>query len=227
MNSSSLTLPIPGLPTSAASRATPVALLPHARISVRTGLWSVLLGIGLIAPFMISAAYFPASEAVRSKLSAIPLHPLTFLLVSGLVGPLLEEIVYRGFFQGILRRHAPLWIAIVVPSAVFAATHVVPAGWAYLNAFPLACLFSWLVLRSGSIVASLLCHSTFNLTAGLALTPIFNLAEKHLDRAAGTPFNPVLDLFPVWWTALSLLLIGSALVMIHRDTASRRAAIHA
>lgn len=227
MNSSSVTLPIPGLPDSAVRRAPPAPFLPLARISVRTAIWSVLLGLGLIAPFMIVAAYYPPSDVVRRKMSAIPLRPLTFLIASGLIGPLLEEIVFRGFFQGLLRRHAPLWVAIVVPSAVFTAIHVVPAGWAYLNAFPMACLFGWLVLRSGSLVSGFLCHATFNITAGLALTPIFDLAAKHLDRAPGAPFNPVVDLFPVWWIALSLGLIVSALIMIHRDTTSRRPAIHA
>lgn len=210
-----------------ARRAAPAPLLPFASITVRTALWSVLLGIGLIAPFMIAASYSTPSEVVRLKMGAVPLHPLTFLFASGLLGPLLEEMIYRGFFQGILRRYAPLWVAVVVPAAVFAATHIVPAGWAYLNAFPMACLFSWLVLRSGSLFASLLCHCTFNLAAGLALTPIFHLAEKLLERAPGAPFNPLFDLFPIWWTALSLVLVGSAMVMIHRDTASRRAANHA
>ena len=224
MNTSTLAHPIHELPAKAAHRAQPASLLPCARISIRTALWSVLLGIGLIAPFMIVAAYFPASTVVRSKMGAIPFHPLAFLIASGFVGPLLEEIVYRGFFQGILRRRAPLWVAIVVPSAVFAATHIVPGGWAYINAFPMACIFAWLVIRSGSLFSSLLCHCTFNITAGLALTPIFHLAEKHLERASGAPFNPVAELFPVWWIALSLALIVSAIVMIHRDTASRRTA---
>lgn len=187
----------------------------------------MLLGIGLIAPFMIFGAYFPASPALRMKMGAIPFHPLAFLIASGFIGPVLEEIIYRGFFQGLLRRYAPLWVAIVVPSAVFAAVHIIPMGWAYINAFPMACIFSWLVIRSGSLFSSLLCHCTFNITAGLALTPIFNLAAKHLDRAPGAPFNPAVDLFPVWWIALSLALIVSAVVMIHRDTANRRTAINA
>jgi membrane protease YdiL (CAAX protease family) len=221
MNSSTLASSLPATPAAATRRAQPAPLLPFARISVRTALWSVLLGIGLIAPFMIFAAFFPASEVVRSNMNAISFHPLAFLIVSGFIGPFLEEVIYRGFFQGILRRYSPIWVAIVVPSAVFAVTHMVPAGWAYINAFPMACLFSWLVLRTGSLAASLLCHCTFNITAGLALAPIFNLAAKHLDRAPGAPFNPMADLFPIWWTALSLVLIASALVMIHRDTASR------
>jgi membrane protease YdiL (CAAX protease family) len=204
----------------------PAPLLPRARITGRTAIWSVLLGIGLIAPFMITAAYFAGSDVPRGKMDAILFHPLAFLITSGFIGPLFEEIVYRGFFQGILRRRAPLWVAIVVPSAVFTATHILPAGWAYLNAFPMACIFAWLVVRTGSLASSLLCHCAFNITAGLALTPIFNLSVKHFDRAPGAPFNPLMDLFPVWWIALSLVLIVAALVMIHRDTASRHAAAH-
>jgi membrane protease YdiL (CAAX protease family) len=203
MNSSTLALPRHETRAAVADRrGAPAPFLPFARISVRTAIWSVLLGIGLIAPFMIIAAYFPSSGPLRSKMTDIWFHPLAFLVASGFIGPLLEEIVYRGFFQGILRRYSPLWVAILVPSLVFAATHIIPAGWAYIN----------------------LCHCTFNITAGLALTPIFNLAEKHLERTPGAPFNPAADLFPIWWIALSLVLIASAVVMIHRDTASRHAA---
>ncbi|MEO7414588.1 MAG: CPBP family intramembrane glutamic endopeptidase [Opitutaceae bacterium] len=225
MTTSALALPTNRASTPVARRTPAAPLLPFARISVRTALCSVLLGIGLIAPFMIFGAYFLPSEAALAKMSAIPFHPLAFLITSGFVGPLLEEIVYRGFLQGLLRRRAQVWVAVAVPSAVFAATHIVPAGWAYLNAFPIACLFSWLVLRSGSLLPSLLCHCTFNITAGLALAPIFHLAAKQLDRAGGAPFNPLADLFPVWWIALSVALICSAVVMIHRDTARRPAAV--
>ncbi|HEX2852251.1 MAG TPA: CPBP family intramembrane glutamic endopeptidase [Opitutaceae bacterium] len=224
MNPSTLALPLPVTPATATGSTSRAPLLPRARISVRTAIWSVLLGISLTAPFMIIGAYFPPSETVRAKMNAIPFHPLAFLVASGFIGPVLEEIVYRGFFQGILRRYSPVWVAIVVPSVVFAATHIIPAGWGYINAFPIACLFAWLVLRTGSLAPGLLCHCTFNITAGLALTPIFNLAEKHLDRATGASFNPVLDLFPVWWIALSLALTVSALVMIRGDTATRPAA---
>jgi membrane protease YdiL (CAAX protease family) len=223
-NSSSLALPDHGLTACDSSRVRRASLFPVALISMRTAIWSVLLGIGLVAPFMIFGAFFPASAVVGNRMTAIPLHPLVFLVASGFIGPLLEEIVYRGFFQGILRRYAPLWVAIVVPAAVFAATHIVPAGWAYLNAFPIACLLAWLVIRSGSLFSSLLCHCTFNITAGLALTPIFDLAAKHMDRVSGAPFNPITDLFPMWWTALSLTLVTAAFVMISRETADRRAA---
>lgn len=179
----------------------------------------MLLGIGLIAPFTIAGAFFPASTAVQARINSLPLHPLAFLIASGLVGPLLEEIVYRGFFQGLLRRRSPLWVAVIVPAGVFALTHIIPAGWAYLNVFPIACLFSWLVLRTGSLLSSLLCHCTFNIVAGLALFPIFNLAVKNFGRTPDAPFNPLADLFPVWWIALSLALIVGAVVMIRRDNA--------
>jgi membrane protease YdiL (CAAX protease family) len=221
MNPSTLALPLHGTSAPATRRAARAPFLPRDRISGRTAIWSVLLGIGLVAPFMIVAvSFFPVSDLARSKMNSIPLHPLAFVIASGFMGPLLEEAIYRGFFMGILRRYAPLWVAIVVPSAVFTATHIIPAGWGYLNAFPMACIFAWLVLRTGSLASSFLCHCTFNLTAGLALTPIFNLAEKHVAPASGAPFHPAVDLFPIWWIVLSLGLIASAFVMIHRYNAS-------
>jgi membrane protease YdiL (CAAX protease family) len=224
MNSSTLAQPAGELsrPVTWSHRAVSAPFLPHARVSVRTAIWSVLLAVGLVGPFAISAAFFPFSPALLQKLDATALRPGHVFLMSVLVGPLIEELVYRGLFLQLGRRYLPLWVAILLPSVVFAATHIGPLGWAYLAAFPMSCLFSWLVVRSGSIYSSLLCHCSFNLISGFAIIPIFGLVEKSRAQAAGVPLNPLTDLFPFWWTALSLALIVAAFVMISRDNPPHR-----
>ena len=97
-----------------------------------------------------------------------------------------EELIFRGALLGLfLQRHRP-WGAVVLSSAVFGVWHVLPtldslgtnpgasatAGNALLQAGAVAlvvlatgaagCIFSWLRLRSGSILAPWRTHTGFN-----------------------------------------------------------------
>ena len=97
-----------------------------------------------------------------------------------------EELIFRGALLGLfLQRHRP-WVAVVMSSAVFGLWHVLPtlnsldtnpgvsgtSGNVLLQAGAVAftvlatgvagCVFSWLRLRSGSILAPWLTHTGFN-----------------------------------------------------------------
>jgi uncharacterized protein len=97
-----------------------------------------------------------------------------------------EELIFRGALLGLyLQRHRP-WVAVLMSSAVFGLWHVLPtlgslgtnpgaagtAGNALLQAGAVAfvvvatgvagAFFSWLRLRSGSILAPWLTHTGFN-----------------------------------------------------------------
>jgi len=97
-----------------------------------------------------------------------------------------EELIFRGALLALfLQRHRP-WVAVVMSSAVFGLWHVLPtlnslgtnpgvsgtSGNVLLQAGAVAltvvatgiagCIFSWLRLRSGSILAPWLTHTGFN-----------------------------------------------------------------
>ena len=99
---------------------------------------------------------------------------------------LAEELIFRGALLGLfLQRHRP-WVAVALSSAVFGLWHVLPtlssldtnpgaaatAGSVLLQAGAVAlvvlatglagAVFSWLRLRSGSILAPWLTHTGFN-----------------------------------------------------------------
>ncbi|MCJ7749812.1 MAG: CPBP family intramembrane metalloprotease [Armatimonadetes bacterium] len=79
----------------------------------------------------------------------------------GLVGPVLEETLFRGIVFGALRGQWSFWPAAGATSALFAVAHLNPAGIpAY---FALGLVFAYLVERTRSLVTPWAAHAAFNL----------------------------------------------------------------
>lgn len=89
-------------------------------------------------------------------------------ILGGVIAPVCEEIVYRGFlYRGIRNKTGPL-MAAATSSAVFALGHFyVPAGLAAVFIYGL--VFCWLYQRSDSLWPGIIAHSLFN-TGSIALT---------------------------------------------------------
>ncbi len=89
------------------------------------------------------------------------------ILVVCIMGPLSEEIVFRGFVQGALANFMNRWVAVLTASAIFGAYH------GLLYAFPVGLLglfFGWLRERTGGLAAPALAHMIHNsITVALAL----------------------------------------------------------
>jgi membrane protease YdiL (CAAX protease family) len=124
------------------------------------------------------------------------------LLYAVLVGPLLEEIVSRGFLLEQLRRAVGSWVAVVVSAAVFALLHV------DLPRFPMLFLtglaYGYTTLRAGSLGLTMVLHVAHNLTnhvlesAGLSGTRIEWL---HRTPAVGIPVTLTLGVLTAWHLA--------------------------
>ena len=102
-----------------------------------------------------------------------------------MIFPLLEEFFYRGVILQILRRYTPLWFAVLFSAAFFGITHLGQGIATALNALLLGCLFAWLLVASGSLYPSILCHSAFNFSWLFLIAPGFGVTEKMLQHPAG------------------------------------------
>lgn len=102
------------------------------------------------------------------SLSKIPL-----LAGQLIMGALIEEIAFRGFFVGKGMKLFPFWLCALVSSAVFAAGHYYP-GDAAVVAFDLlfvfidGVIFSVIYRKTGNCAASAIAHLLAN-TVGLIL----------------------------------------------------------
>ena len=92
-------------------------------------------------------------------------------LIGVSLGPLMEEVVFRGYLFGLaewgLRKRVPQirWIAGVTIAAVFALCHLVKAGITIPQIgviFVMGVVYAWLRIKSNSTTAPFLAHSAYN-----------------------------------------------------------------
>ena len=79
--------------------------------------------------------------------------------MAAVIGPALEELLFRGFLQSALIGLVGPWRAILATSIVFAALH--DPG-AMVPIFTLSLLLGWLRYRTGRLEAAILAHCVWN-----------------------------------------------------------------
>jgi membrane protease YdiL (CAAX protease family) len=191
---------------------------PHRAVSTRTAVWSLLLGVALVCPAILLMALFPITlKTHQSTLKSIS-QPGFVILTSIIIGPLLEEVIYRGLFLQLARRYTTAWKAIILSSAIFAVTHFMKGAGVTLLGFAMGCLFAWMVVRSGSLYPGFLCHAGFNLAA-VAAGSVFDINNKILAHPPSSTFNhPLTELFPAWWIVLSIVMVATSFTMLARES---------
>ena len=135
--------------------------------------FALSLAVGLTAPWLgaLLTGFLAHGHAVPQDIqqlgSATPLAlriPLMLVVVS--VGPLVEELLFRGvLLSALLRRLGNGW-SVAISSLVFALIHLpgLDFQWYALpDLLLLALVLAWLRLRSGSIWPAVLAHGLNNL----------------------------------------------------------------
>ena len=121
-----------------------------------------LLSIGISS---IAALLKPPS--VDSPLEELILDRRSLILIVFL-GPLFEEIVFRGFLFPLFARSMGSWLAIIATAIPFALLHGSQSDWAWQLLVPIGVaglVFGWVRWKTGSTAASALVHMGYNATA--------------------------------------------------------------
>ena len=92
---------------------------------------------------------------------------LAVIVVNAIIlGPVLEELVFRGLLQTWLLHcggRRARWAVIVFASAIFASVHLGATTWHALpGLFVLGLTLGWLYERTGSLLSPILVHAGFN-----------------------------------------------------------------
>lgn len=124
----------------------------------------ILAGIML----MIATQLFPAlnvQEAQDTGFSELVrgFEYLVAFLTLVVVAPVAEEILFRGYLLGKLRKHVPLWIAILLTSLLFAGLHW-PVS-VMIDVFVLSIVLCLLRVFSKSLWPSIFLHMIKNAIA--------------------------------------------------------------
>ena len=113
------------------------------------------------------ADYDQVQDTGFSGLTSRPELILTFISLV-IVAPLAEETMFRGYLFGKLKKHAKVWVSVILSALLFAVVHFqFNVG---LDTFALGVVLALLRVATGSIWASIMLHMVKN---GLAFYVLF------------------------------------------------------
>lgn len=84
-----------------------------------------------------------------------------FLFLALMVGPVMEEVVFRGYLQSALARRMPAWAAITITSILFMLGHGPTILWPMYFVYSVA--WGWIFVHTRSLKASIAIHILSNL----------------------------------------------------------------
>ena len=129
----------------------PICLIALGLNWASSELFSRLTNIDLADQALVK---FITSNALSLRSKAIL---FVFILIEA---PILEELLFRGVLFGGLSKIMPLWPAILLSGLVFAVIHINAAT--LIPLWFLGAAFAWLYVRTGTLLAPMAVHFTFN-----------------------------------------------------------------
>jgi membrane protease YdiL (CAAX protease family) len=153
----------------------------------------LLASYGAVILLLEIAGWIPMPDAWREALKQqfADSHWLMFLLPVVVVAPVAEELFFRGLLlKGYLGRYS-VTTAIWVSAIMFALFHLNP--WQAVVALPLGVGYAWLLLRTGSVLPSMLSHAMVNFSTNFLLQPFASaLGYSAEDLADAAHFPPIM-----------------------------------
>ncbi|WZZ11134.1 hypothetical protein YC2023_097055 [Brassica napus] len=134
-------------------------------------------GVGGIALTGVALSLFSTETPEREVDSLMQLLPLigssnistlSLVGITGVLAPLLEETVFRGFFMVSLTKWVPTPIAIIISSAAFALAHLTPGEFPQL--FILGSVLGLTYAQTRNLITPMVIHGFWNSGVILLLT---------------------------------------------------------
>jgi membrane protease YdiL (CAAX protease family) len=197
----------------AANRWQPLTLMGKEQRWLYAALPVLVLALATVLSVQ-SYLHLPNTHA--ALFTSIAKLPGLGLVMIVIVGPVLEELLFRGVvLQGLLRSQRP-WIAIGQSALLFGIIHFNPAQ--SVNAFFLGLVFGWLYYRTRSL---LLCMATHGLYNSLGFAGMWAAASSRTPNVSLLSTSPALYAGVV---LLSALILGGILWRVHQTTEPEPAA---
>ena len=149
-------------------------------------LWAAVSAIGLLIFDIMASIYLPIPEDLELSniLMKLMTNPIG-LLGACLIGPLAEEVIFRGAIERrLLEKDWNPWFAIVISAALFAFTHLNLAQG--VTAFVIGIFMGWVYYRTRSIWVTALIHMVNNTVACIIS---FMAPESMNDEALTLPLS--------------------------------------
>ena len=134
------------------------------------------------------------------------------LISIGILGPIAEELLFRGAVLGSLLEWKPIrsmpWIAIVLSAAIFGLVHMNPAQMP--GAIAIGLLYGWLVYRTGSLLPGIIGH-IFN-NSLVCILEMFPEEEGSPETVAEMFDSPFLEFLAVAGSLFICIVVVKTIV---------------
>jgi membrane protease YdiL (CAAX protease family) len=144
---------------------------------------SILGGVALALTVGISGFLLKTPRMEEGLIQDLLKNPLTraMVMVSAItIGPVCEELIFRGFLLPLLARTFGAVAGVALTALPFALLHGPQYKWTWqlvLLIFMAGCAFGWTRLRTGSTATSTVLHAAYN---SVFLAPYF-FSDKGID----------------------------------------------
>jgi membrane protease YdiL (CAAX protease family) len=193
------------------------ALVPLAPVSRAAWTWSLAAGaasvVALAGLWSVFGSLVRTAPNLLPDTHSLPLWTgIPMLLVSIVAAPLTEELAFRGYALGLLRRHFGVISALVISSLMFAAAHLTqglyPTKLAVYFLFGLG--LAVIVWRTGSLLPAMAVHSLGDLVFFTCVWPLDAGRRLVTEGGADAGFYAAVALVVIcaalWWFAFRRLL---------------------
>lgn len=148
--------------------------------------WSII-GVFLVFAAQYAAALIemfvlgiePGSENTETIVEYAKAFP-AFIIVISVIGPILEEVVFRLIIFGALFKRFGFWIAGFASSLIFAAVHM---DFTHLLVYTaMGFVFAYLYVKTGRILVPIVAHVALNLFVAVVNVLLADRMEEILER---------------------------------------------
>ena len=129
---------------------------------------SLVIGLAILGDKLHAPNVGPPFEPMLGSRTNLALIGLLAVIL----GPLAEELAFRGFLMPLLIRSLGVAAGIILTGFIFGTVHLYEYQWSWqymLLISLVGCVFGWAKYKTGSTATAALMHSVFNLTQFVAL----------------------------------------------------------
>lgn len=125
------------------------------------------VGLVLVITSLVPGFNTDQAQELGFSKTLTPTNAILVFLTLVVVAPVAEEVIFRGYLFGTLRRAVPVWVAALITSLVFGLIH---GQWNVgVDVFAMSLVSCFLRYKTGSLWASILLHMAKNGLAFYAL----------------------------------------------------------
>lgn len=144
--------------------------------------------VGLILTFAVSylignaISYLPGYESMMESYKAMfgDIDTTNLILTVGIIGPICEEIIFRGVvLEGLLKKYDPKK-AILFSAIIFSIIHLQPLQ--VISTFFIGLILGWIYLKTQSLWVCIGIHIVNNLVAVLTMNDSIDAPVSYFDN---------------------------------------------